>query len=960
MKYLNSRDEFIRKSLNKVNEYKEIEKHPIYKAQLITEDSGPFANDIPWGDSLLGRLVNSVIRKAKVGANLVRIKGVINRLRDAFDDLIGNSVANELTGDQKKEFNKLQISVRLGNIDKAVRDRVKVKIIRSAVVEAVVDIEMLLEDLKDEELFTGRDVVEKMVAQLKEFGKFLNQFGDDEGDENDPDVEEATGEEEGKEEGQDEGEDSDSNSEKGSKSAESLYPTMVKNLKALALILDTYKRVQIAGAEKAKSATVQPYMTKAGDTIEKIQKDININKKKLSAIDIRNKNKEVLAKYPKDNQTLPPNLKLSLLESSFIYEAVPGTNNQPGGSPERGKIKGGEDHLTQAFTKLKKDIEVLISSKEKGIGVDSKFINEITSKAVDSKTKDVIKGLFVEINRYLVGDKKSTIQEKDSLYKESLELISDKNKKVVVAEKIARFTKRALQFDKEGLYGGLGDLGKPLETYVNTIKELMQMTSSESPKKEEKKEESTKERRLIGYSKFFLLREAEGDEEEKSDDDKEVSEPRKVSTSQKIIDYWEKKVDIKEFVMEATEAKKVERNLEEIQKKKKDSVLINGIDPVLEIVKVFNRAYKLHTTQVIPSGRSGGRVSNSVFMEYTCFGGGSPDNAGSSGGPYRNNAIFDQWESAVLDILKDTKYQPIFNIETRINMGGKMIEKAGANLAKFMRDMLDGEELYKSDGSSREGGGAQAKFLEKYFGYKEDDPNKISSDISYDSSDLEQNASTSTGVASATKDLQFTKSPIPFSGNDELKKSVFAISVEEDGRKNVLYFYVNSTDNDYMYVSYCSSFYYFMNYIRQSGINFQPSQVKGDLPYTVKLDKISKGGTDDAKDRMVKGCRIRVKDFINDKVELRMKGGVAIKYLSRYSDGKNDPNKQSSISSKDDTYLFKELYTLNDLSGKKISTGSDKIRFAIDKDVEARIKTVGGLPNLSGTSGIRETYCKNQ
>lgn len=955
MKYLNSRDEFIRKSLNKVNEYKEIEKHPIYKAQLITEDSGPFANDIPWGDSLLGRLVNSVIRKAKVGANLVRIKGVINRLRDAFDDLIGNSVANELTGDQKKEFNKLQISVRLGNIDKAVRDRVKVKIIRSAVVEAVVDIEMLLEDLKDEELFTGRDVVEKMVAQLKEFGKFLNQFGDDEGDENDPDVEEATGEEEGKEEGQDEGDDSDSNSEKGSKSAESLYPTMVKNLKALALILDTYKRVQIAGAEKAKSATVQPYMTKAGDTIEKIQKDININKKKLSAIDIRNKNKEVLAKYPKDNQTLPPNLKLSLLESSFIYEAVPGTNNQPGGSPERGKIKGGEDHLTQAFTKLKKDIEVLISSKEKGIGVDSKFINEITSKAVDSKTKDVIKGLFVEINRYLVGDKKSTIQEKDSLYKESLELISDKNKKVVVAEKIARFTKRALQFDKEGLYGGLGDLGKPLETYVNTIKELMQMTSSESPKKEEKKEESTKERRLIGYSKFFLLREAEGDEEEESDDDKEVSEPRKVSTSQKIIDYWEKKVDIKEFVMEATEAKKVERNLEEIQKKKKDSVLINGIDPVLEIVKVFNRAYKLHTTQVIPSGRSGGKVSNSVFMEYTCFGSGTPDSAGSSGGPYRNNAIFDQWESAVQDILKDRKYQPIFNVETQLNMGGKMIDKAGANLAKFMRDMLDGEELYKGGKE----GGAQAKFLEKYFGYTENDPNKITQDTSYDKSDIEQNNSNS-GNMPDSKELKFTKSPIPFTSNDELKGSIFALDIEEEGSKKALYFYVNGTDETYIYVSYCSSMYYFINYIRQSGTTLKGVNFQGDLPIAMKTERLSGEGTDKAKDRMVKGCRIKVKDFFNDKGALKMKGGVSVKYIFSYADGKNDPNKQAVLSDKIDTYIVKELYTLNDLSGKQISTAADKVRFRIEKSIEDRIKSIGGLPNVAGNAKVRETFFKAQ
>lgn len=954
MKYLNNRDEFIRKSLNKVNEYRELENHPLYKQQLITEDSGPFANDIPWGDSLLGRLINSVIRKAKVGANLVRIKAVIGRLRDAFDELIGNSVVNELSPEERKEYSKLEFVLFLNELERAVKEGKKVGIIKSLTDDAIKRLNWSVENIDDDKLFIGKDKIRELISQLEEFRKFLDEFKDDEG-EDDDDVLDATGEgDEDDKEGDKEKGDEDS---KSSKSADSLYPTMVKNLKSLALILETYKRVQIAGTQKAKSSTVQPYVTKGGDTIEKIQKDVNINKKKISATDIRSKNKEVLAKYPKDNQTLAPGLKL-VLESDNIFEAVPGTN-QPGGSPDRGKIKAGEDHLTQAFTKLKKDIEVLESSKEKGIGVDSKFLNEITSKSIDSKNKEIIKSLFVEINRYLVGDKKATIQEKDKLYKESLEIISDKNKKVVVAEKIARFTKRAIQFDKEGLYGGLGDLGKPLENYVNTIKEIMQMSSS-NPESEEKKEEPKKERRLIGYSRFMLLKEAEGDEAGKEGDEKsedtEVSGPRKKSTSQRIIDYWEKKIDMKEFVMDATEVKKVQTNFEEAQKKKKDSVIINGMDPVLEIVKVFNRAYKLHTTQVIPSGRSGGKVSNSVFMEYTCFGSGSPANAGESGGPYRNNAIFDQWESAVQDILKDRKYQPIFNVETKINMGGKMIDKAGANLAKFMRDMLDGEDLYKGAGKES---GAQAKFLEKYFGYTEGDPDKISRDTSYDSSDIEQNDANSRSMPTA-KELKFTKAPISFSSNDELKGSVFALDVEDEGRKTLLYFYVNGNDENFMYVSYCSSMYYFLNYIRQSGTALKSADFKGDLPYAIKLEKLSGEGTDKAKDRMVKGCRIKVKDFFNDKGQLKMKGGVTTKYIYSYSDGKNDPNKQAVLSDKEETYLVKELYTLSDLSGKQVSTDADKVRFKIEKSIEERVKSVGGIPNLAGNAKIRETYFKTQ
>jgi hypothetical protein len=55
----------------------------------------------------------------------------------------------------------------------------------------------------------------------------------------------------------------------------------------------------------------------------------------------------------------------------------------------------------------------------------------------------------------------------------------------------------------------------------------------------------------------------------------------------------------------------------------KDSIIISDIDPVIEICKIFNRAHKLHTTQVIPSGRNNGKVSNMTFREYTSFGGGT-------------------------------------------------------------------------------------------------------------------------------------------------------------------------------------------------------------------------------------------------------------------------------------------------------------------------------------------------
>ena len=130
MKYISGRDEFLRKSINKVNEFKSLEeKYPSLKEEykssdfeLILEDSGPFANDIPWGDSLLGRLINSTIRKAKIQANLVRMKGVVSRLKSTFDDLLLESKVNDLDESDLAEWAKIRNFTYLYNLEKAVKN----------------------------------------------------------------------------------------------------------------------------------------------------------------------------------------------------------------------------------------------------------------------------------------------------------------------------------------------------------------------------------------------------------------------------------------------------------------------------------------------------------------------------------------------------------------------------------------------------------------------------------------------------------------------------------------------------------------------------------------------------------------------------------------------------------------------------------------------------------------------
>jgi len=947
MKYLSNRDEFLKRSLKKIDEYKSLE-NGLDKLNEA-DSSGPFANDIPWGNSLLGRLINYSIRKARMGANLLRIKPVGRRLEEAFKNLLDGSRAATLSTEELKDKNRVLVSKLLEELEKVVKEGGNVGEIKRLTIAALDNISKI----------EGLENKDSLLGQLEEFKKFLEQFKDDEGGKEQEEYEDDD------EEGDEEGDKEEEVAEKGSKTSESMYPTMIKTLKSLALVLSHYKEVKINTvkevSDKSGKKVSLKYTTKEGDTIEKIQKDVTANPKKLLATDIRTKNTQVLVKYPKDNQTMPAGLVLVM--ESYILEAL-----GDGASPDRATVKGGEDHLTQAFTKLKKAIETLESPKDKGIGVDIKFLNEITSKSLDAKNKEIVKSLFTEINRYLVGDKKETLNAAtDPLYKESIEIISDKNKKIVVAEKIARFTKRALQFDGQNLYGGLGETGKSLQSFTESMKFIMSMkpevikpdtqtkfkvgdvvkwknkegkeiskkiekvkdgsyyfTSKDGKEYSKKEADLTKESVISKYSSFIsYIKEAE---------DTEASDPVVMTTSQKIIDYWDKKIDIKSFVLERTEVDKIQANIEKVSNS--DEITINGLDPIIEIVKLFNRAYKLHTTKVIPNVEtSDGRVSASEFANYTSFGGGTRMSAGQSGGPYRNNMIFNQWENTVQNIIKKTEYQSIFRGETTLKTEkGNIIKDAGKNLLRFINDMLDGEELYKG---GKEGKGAQAEFIEKYFGATSD---KLEGGVLYVTpGDEKANTSNSNSMPEPIK-LQFSKDLVKLEKLEDMLGSFFSATanISKDGKSSEkqIYFYVQAVDNGYAYFTYCESFNFFKRYIKESGTTLKGDDFKGSLPSTIN----SSQGGDDGQYK-IKASRIKLVDLINKDGAFILSGkNFNVKYLEKYSDKKNSPNQTAN--SGEEEMSVNTCYTLCSPDKENKLT-----RYKL-KNISEKIKTIGGFPTV--------------
>jgi hypothetical protein len=794
--------------------------------KLILEEnapgSGAFGNNVKWGDSLLGRFINFVIRKIGVGVDMGRISLVSKQMKSQFERLVSESAIRTLSKEDQEDISKVQISSILGVLKKAVDDGEKVGKLKDITQSTIDNLEDLEVSEKSEE---SKKVI---IAALEEFLKFLEKYKDSDG-KGGPLSEDADKTEDDDEKESEEGKPGDKISIKTG------YPTMIKNLKSLSLVLANYKKFKSNAITSAPEDYI--YITKGGETIEAIQKDFKINKNKLAIEQIWSANAKTLEPYTikADKSKMDKNklqlgkdikIKLALVKESFIFEEGPIQTSMvgdksgigAGGSKDRNVGTGKEDHLTQAYTKLKKACEILENPKDKGIGVTFDFLKAITDKSVDEESKVAIKSLYKEILRYLIGDKKATLNAPaDSLFVESVDTIKDKNKKIIVAEKIARFTMRAIQFDGQNLYAGLGDLGKPLQQFVDSMKELKKIDPEEL-KEVVKKQES----KLLKYDSYLtLIREAEGDEAQAQGENKE---DKSAEISKEIKEYFDENLDFDAFLLSEEEVKEVEEKVEDASEKQGKSIVINGMNPIIEIVRLFNRAYKLHTTDVIPGARTDGAVDRLTYNEYTTFGSSSGAPSATEHGPYRHKKTFNIWEDAVFDILADTRFSPVFAKETVLDDGGGNVrEGAGVALRQLMTDLLDGDNLYKSSGGG-DSAGAQKKAIEKYFGETATTFFETNSDVQLGmvdkktgKNDIEINNETADAIT--VSNLQFTKSS-SLTSDEVLKESKFRFTTLQVNGKNSegkivhWYLFVNEMANDKYYVMMSKTMAWFRNLIQ--------------------------------------------------------------------------------------------------------------------------------------------------
>ena len=845
MKYLHSRDNY----LKNINERRIIQQEKMLEdltSKLILEEnspgSGAFGNNVRWGDSLLGRFINFISRKIGVGIDMGRISIVAKQLKGQFDKLLTDSVISSLSQEEQVDLAIVQISTLLGVLKKAVDDGEKVGKIRDITESTISSVEEL--DVIDE---TKKS---KVLEALNKFLEFLKQFKDSEGQGGPLSNED------------DEDEDKDEKEESGGVTFGKSYPTMIKNLQSLSSILVNYKKLDFE--ENIKKSKKIIYVTVKDDTLKKIEVSPK-NIKKLKAKDIIAKNqmvnhngqKKKFSDYfeegkDKTMQLLPAGIELTLESLSYLFEAGPvaGSNKQgstqpigSGAGTQRNVITKGEDHVTQAFNKLKKSCEIL-QDKTKGSGVTVEFLNSIISMKNDEESKTQIKLLYKDILRYLIGDLKSTLNAPtDPLY-ENIEILSKKATRQPFAEKIARFSVRALQFDGENLYGELGELGNPLKDFVNSLKELKKINPSEL------KTES----KLLSYNGFRLILEAEGDsnpeEENKEEGDEKESEESTNDVSQQIKDEFQKiLVDFDDYLLTDEQVKKITQKVEDVEQKQGKSITISGMNPIIEIVRLFNRAYKLHTTDVIPGNRSEGKVDRMTYNEYTAFGRSSGEPSATQDGPYRHKKTFNIWENAVMDILADTKYAPVFAKETKIDDGaGNIKEGGGVALRRLMLDLLDGDDLYKS-GSSGTSAGSQKRALNEYFGEVATTFFDTKPDVSLGlrdkktgKNDLEEIEPIANEIT--TSKLKFLRSS---SLNNDVvikenkyKWTVLQIYGKDDKNDAVAYYcFVREAANGMYYLMISRTFYYIKKIIESE---YPSTNVeKGDSPNLELRDKYTGG-----------------------------------------------------------------------------------------------------------------------
>jgi hypothetical protein len=730
--------------------------HKEYKLENLQKDFGSsemirevFENDITWGGSLLGRLINSTIRAFKIGFNYTKISSIVKSIETELYELY-SQVAPK--GDIER-INDIKIRMVLTEIYNVVTsdDDVETKIKKLIGSQPLVDNTMTLVEKSDiENKSELLDKLKKFKEELLRLQKDANIDVDEEG------------EDEKGEKKNDTGDQSDKNP------AFVFYSNSKSLLSAIAKIHydiknNTVKFQQGSSGTGEKVSTLfdeKKYQLQRANTIQEIQKKIEMAK---NAVNIYTSKKNTLTK-DKDgkitqrdpgyqerinfytNEIKKLENKKSQLSKTSTTTTKPKEEFDKDADKRAKELRDKMDDeldpigTNESFDFLLEEIDANLRDQEvdakrawnkvvnayNNSGI-SKYISYIESlinstgveNIKNSKKKIIEIGRQVVINHSNVGKPISL----DELIKEAEgPSVSD------VAKSISLMSRILFAFSEDlgllGSYGAsyksnneaAGGAGNHIKLFVISLKKMLEVYPS-----------IQKESIVMNYSSFILIKEDNKEDDRTSPvfvrtttDDKEENETEEIETdknNQSELDTNEtgdkvRKAWFKFFKKDEQNKWKITKEDDKFRDKfeeEDNEVKIEvgeGVaipDPIIKIVNLFGKAYDLYATDYIPSGRPGGRVSQRTLREYENIGKGN-DNIRAEGdyyapgkGPWAAKLPYNKFQDGITKLLEDARLRKVLAIkfvsQAEKQTGTPMKEeKSGKTLMNFMNDMLDNDE----------------------------------------------------------------------------------------------------------------------------------------------------------------------------------------------------------------------------------------------------------------------------
>ena len=698
MKYINNRKTFIKGF-----------KKDLTINESFDMSSGPLGNDIQWGDSLIGRLINSSIRVAKIKYNakkvdtllndfkaqldlilveslsrddrseffILQLKGFLNQVdnictstkdeKEKLEDLLGSSDANSLWDPKNPMKGKWDNIVKDGLL-RTIHDRIEFDLNEEVVKVAGVDksditnsISDLIDILREYAYVldnpgatpptTKKTFPIRFYGLLKKYKKlFMKQTSSfklkgylqfiNESEEKIKPVDESI-----------------------EKKANLVF---VENFKTIADIYMMYDK------QKKFRKAYKP--TKKEDDIESLKAKLN---NPAFSEEKKKKIQEEIKKLEKQNESISYSFLLEY-KSNPILTAIKSLYNVI-------RSEGGEEAI--------KDIKN-IRNLPSGQVIQVNLMNKMYSGIRRNLSKKFNLGINDETNVSKYYEKMDVLLGKESLGNAITNLYTttkdgDLNTIRPFKDSILRFNKtmqkclepnllpqRGQELQSQAQSQGddeWGFLADILNSFSNDISDenkrilVSKLNTDQVEKvinkiiegiKEEDKEEANE---LISNKEKIIKRSEESNESLKIYEN--ISNPLNI---QEIWYKWVEDTDIPENLIRVTQ-QEIDK-LDAMLKGKIDSGVLTfnpkkTPDPIINIIRIFKRAHDLYYTDVIPSGRSGGRVSNKTFREYEKLGTGSTSqgDANSPGyGPWAVKSIRNAWVDGVTKIIEDQEYRKIF------------------------------------------------------------------------------------------------------------------------------------------------------------------------------------------------------------------------------------------------------------------------------------------------------------